>query len=77
MIAANRRLDEATRVAGRSIELILAEGDGDERADGVAPGLARCGASRNGLRARVSEMPFDGGTDHGPQLVLVHSTHSS
>jgi hypothetical protein len=77
MVAANGGLDEATRVAGGPLELILAEGHGYGRSAQVAPGLAACCASGGGLRARVSEMSFNSGTDQCTQFVFVHSVQSN
>jgi hypothetical protein len=77
MIALHGRLDEARRVVGGSLEMILTEADGYLRAAGVAPKLAHRLASGGGLRGCWSGMPLNSCPDQLAQFVLVHSTHSS
>jgi hypothetical protein len=77
VIALDRGLDQACRVAGGTFETVLTKGNSDVLAAGVSLKLTGLCVSKGGLTGRGPHVPLNGGSNQRAQLVIVHSTHSS
>ena len=77
VIALHRGLDQARGVAGGTLETVLTKGNGYRWTAGVSPRLTGLCVSEGGRRGGSPKMRLNRLPDERPQIVVVHSTHSS